>query len=400
MIKLFKDSFSGISREVWLLSFVTLVNRSGAMVLPFLSLYLTVAEGYSLSTVGMILLFYGIGSFFGNYIGGILTDTIGAFRIQFLSLVVTAISFVCLSYLHSPFSFAIGLFCTSLLADTFRPANIASIAVLAGKEMQTKAIGLNRLAINLGFSAGPALGGMIAYTSGYEWLFRIDAISCFVAALLLLYIFRQQVMEEGVRKVKNESEEKPSMKLVLKDRMFLYFLLLMVFLAIVFMQLFNSLPVFYKKELLFDEDTIGLLMAYSGLLIVVLELPIIHLLEKRNKMSLIALGTILIGFSFFILLFDDSIWIALLGMTILTLGEILSLPFIASVIIDRAPERLRGRYLAFMGMAFSLCHMVAPLIGMQVATHFSFQTLWQLLMAINIAVGISYWQLRNSFTKH
>ena len=283
VIRLFKESFSGIGAKVWLLSAVTLVNRTGAMVLPFLSVYLSTVEGYSLSTVGVILLFYGLGSFSGNYIGGILTDRVGAFRIQFLSLLTTAISFMVLSVLHSPTSFAIGLFCTSLLADIFRPANIASITLLAEKEKRTKAIGVNRLAINLGFSIGPAFGGLVAYSVGYQLLFFIDATSCVIAALLLLYFFREHISNEGKREELKEGKKKPSMKLVLEDTWFLYFLFLMFFLAIIFMQLFNSLPVYYKNELSFTEDIIGLLMAYNGVLVVILELPMIHYFEKFKK---------------------------------------------------------------------------------------------------------------------
>ena len=68
-------------------------------------------------------------------------------------------AFIMLSYLHTPISFATGLFITSLLADTFRPVNIASITMSAGEAKRTKAIGLNHLAINLDFSTGLALGG-------------------------------------------------------------------------------------------------------------------------------------------------------------------------------------------------------------------------------------------------
>ena len=160
----------------------------------------------------------------------------------------------------SPTSFAIGLFCTSLLADIFRPANIASITLLAEKEKRTKAIGVNRLAINLGFSIGPAFGGLVAYSVGYQLLFFIDATSCVIAALLLLYFFREHISNEGKREELKEGKKKPSMKLVLEDTWFLYFLFLMFFLAIIFMQLFNSLPVYYKNEL---KDTSSVLKEFN-----------------------------------------------------------------------------------------------------------------------------------------
>jgi peptidyl-tRNA hydrolase len=35
------DNFKGFSREVWVLTLITYINRTGAMVMPFLSKYLS-----------------------------------------------------------------------------------------------------------------------------------------------------------------------------------------------------------------------------------------------------------------------------------------------------------------------------------------------------------------------
>lgn len=35
------NTFRGLSQEVWWLALITLINRAGTMVIPFLSLYLT-----------------------------------------------------------------------------------------------------------------------------------------------------------------------------------------------------------------------------------------------------------------------------------------------------------------------------------------------------------------------
>jgi len=395
--KLFVDSYSGLSKEVWLLALVTFINRAGAMVLPFLSLYLTKVEGYALSTTGKILLFYGIGSFLGNYLGGVLTDRIGAFRIQFLSLITTGFSFWLLSSFHSPESMAFGLFMTSLLADTFRPANMASVGVLTPEDKRTKAVGVLRLAINIGFSAGPASGGLIAYVIGYEMLFAIDGITCVLAALFLLYFFRNQIIAEGKKKSIDKDQEKPSILLVFKDKAFLFMVLLVFFIGFIFMQLFNTIPVYFKENLLLNEDNIGLLMAFNGVLVVLLELPIIHLYNNRNKSKLIALGTILLGLSYVILLYEKWAGVAVICLILFTVGEILTLPFITSAIINRASESLRGRYLALYGMAFSVTHIITPIVSLQIAESYEFSTLWIIVGVASIFTAIGFWRLRLAF---
>jgi predicted MFS family arabinose efflux permease len=397
LFRLFIDSYSGVRKEIWLLSLVTFINRAGAMVLPFLSLYLTKQEGYSLEETGSILLFYGVGSFLGNYLGGILTDRIGAFRLQFLSLLTTGISFFVLSQLHEPILMAVGLLVTSLLADAFRPANMASIGVLESREKRTKAVGIIRLAINVGFTAGPASGGFIAYSLGYTYLFLVDGITCIVAAFFLLYFFRKQLKSETKAGNEDSSEQKPSIALVLKDRVFLLLLLCVFVIACVFMQLFHTFPVFLQRILSLNEGEIGWIMALNGVLVVLLELPLIHLLDKKAKLPLIAFGAILIGLSF--LLLNSSLWKgwAVISMAIFSIGEILTLPFITTVIINRASDRLRGRYLALYGMAFSVCHMLAPPLGMQTVAQLGFASLWWLGGLLAIITGFGFAALKSGF---
>lgn len=86
-LHLYKSSFSGLSRETWMLSLIMLVNRSGTMVLPFLTLYITGPDiARSLSDAGFVMALFGMGSMIGAYLGGRLTDKSGFYKVQLLSL--------------------------------------------------------------------------------------------------------------------------------------------------------------------------------------------------------------------------------------------------------------------------------------------------------------------------
>lgn len=396
IIKLYRDSYTGLKPEVWLLTLITLINRTGSMVLPFLALYLNTVEGYSLSLTGIIMMAYGLGSFAGNWIGGILTDKIGAFRLQFWSLFISSFAFVSLMWLHSPWSIAIGLFVTSTLADAFRPASMASIGILADKDKRAKAVGLMRLAVNLGFALGPAAGGFIAYKFGYSWIFIIDGATCFLAALFFLFIFRKQLAREGREEVEEpkDPKDKPHMRQVFKDQSYLLFLGLLFIYSLIFMQYFNAFPVYLKSSIKLFENDIGLLMAFNGLLIVLIEMPLIHILERQNHLKMIAAGTFMIGLSFAVLLIGPFIWVAWLSTAFFTIGEVLSLPFCTTVVLNRSPERLRGRYMALYGMTFSLAHIVAPAAGLGLAGLTSFGTLWLIMSIFMILTAWAYLGLR------
>jgi predicted MFS family arabinose efflux permease len=53
-IRKYIDNFRGFSREIWILTLITFINRAGTMVLPFLSKYLKEDLGFSYNQVKWI----------------------------------------------------------------------------------------------------------------------------------------------------------------------------------------------------------------------------------------------------------------------------------------------------------------------------------------------------------
>lgn len=91
--KLF-NPYKNLSKEIWILALLTLINRAGAMVIPFLSLYLTKSLGFSKPQIAWIMTSYGIGSVVGTWLGGKLTDKFGYQKLMYMSLLLTAFSFI------------------------------------------------------------------------------------------------------------------------------------------------------------------------------------------------------------------------------------------------------------------------------------------------------------------
>ena len=179
---LYVKAFAGLPLKVWLLSAVMLVNRSGAMVVAFLSVYLINARGYTALKAGYVMAAFGAGGVIGNYVGGLLNDRFGSWHIQFYSMVGAGILNIILGQVSEFWALCGLAFSISVVADAFRPANRAAIAIYAPKEVLTQAYGLQRMAVNLGFSIGPALGGWLIYTYGYELMFWGDGLTFLLAA--------------------------------------------------------------------------------------------------------------------------------------------------------------------------------------------------------------------------
>ena len=165
------NTFKGLSKEVWWLALITLINRAGTMVIPFLSLYLTEDLEFSLSNVGTLMVCFGLGSVVGSWLGGKLTDSTGYYKVMVRSLLGTGILFIGLQFLNTFYALCLGIFLVMLVADMFRPAMFVALSAYSKPENKTRSVTLIRLAINLGFSAGPAVGGRTITTFGYTALF-------------------------------------------------------------------------------------------------------------------------------------------------------------------------------------------------------------------------------------
>ena len=176
-------NFKGFSREVWILTIITFINRAGTMVLPFLSKYLKEDLHFSYSDVGWVMVCFGLGSMLGSWLGGKLSDKIGFYKIMVFSLFMTGILLFIIQFITSFWGLCFGMFGIMVIADMFRPAMFVSLGAYAKPENRTRALTLVRLAVNLGFAAGPALGGLIIMGIGYRGLFWADGSTCIVAIL-------------------------------------------------------------------------------------------------------------------------------------------------------------------------------------------------------------------------
>ncbi|MBA3648772.1 MAG: hypothetical protein H0W62_09510 [Chitinophagales bacterium] len=87
ILSLYRQAFSNLQHNIWILSISMFINRSGSMVLLFTSLYLTKELHFSIGEAGFIMSFYGMGSILGSYAGGWLTDRTNYFYIMLVSLI-------------------------------------------------------------------------------------------------------------------------------------------------------------------------------------------------------------------------------------------------------------------------------------------------------------------------
>ncbi|PQJ80807.1 MFS transporter [Polaribacter porphyrae] len=380
MKKLFNNyinTFKGLSIEVWWLSLITFINRAGTMVIPFLTIYLNESLDFTFKEIGWIMPFWGLGSVVGTWLGGKLTDKIGYYKVMFTSLILTGVFFFLLQYVNTIIGFCTGIFLVMLVADTFRPAMFVALSAYSKPENKTRSVTLIRLAINLGFSAGPAIGGIIITSIGYFALFWIDGITCVLAAILLL-----QVLHPKKAKVLDTVKVENPVS-VYKDKAFWVFFIAMFIFGFTFMQYFSTMPLYYKDARFLTEFEIGLLMGFNGFFIFLFEMPLTKWLENNvnSKIRLVTTGLFLIAISFIVLNFTNWIGILAIGILLMTIGEMIAFPFSNSFAIERGKKGNQGEYMAMYAISFSLANIFCHYFGMHMIDKYGFEFTWNAMTA-------------------
>ncbi|WP_347158298.1 MDR family MFS transporter [Pontibacter chitinilyticus] len=384
---LYRNAFGGLSKDAWMMSVVMLINRSGSMVTPFLSIYVTSMLGYTLREAGIILSIYGMGAVCGAFLGGWLTDRIGHFRVQFVSLTLGGCLYFLLLRLHQFGYLAAGVFILSLVNDMLRPANAASIAYYARPENVTRAFSLNRMAINLGFSVGPAIGGLLAALS-YHWLFITDGTTCIAAGIFFFLYFRNRQGHKPVRQKQQTEAPAPALRSPYRDRTFVLFVVLCSCFAIIFFQLFATLPLYYRQVYALPESRIGALMGLNGLVVFLLEMITVYLLgDKVNKAILVAAGLLTLGTSFVLLNLLPHISTLYISMLLLSIAEICAMPFMATITVERSSTSNRGAYMGLYTISYAAAHVVSPFLGTTIVAAYGFTTLWWVMGVLSVLVA-------------
>lgn len=385
--RLYREAYQGLPKQVWLISLIMLVNRSGTMVVPFMTIYLTSPEmGYSIGKAGLVMGAFGLGSILGGYLGGRITDKIGHYKVQFFTLLGGGLLFMVLGQVKQFELICLVTFLLSSVNEAFRPANAASIATYAHEGNRTRSFSLNRLAVNLGWAVGSALGGVLA-SINYTALFWVDGITNIAAAFLLRYLLKPPATDQ-----KTKHHPETSIASAYKDKMYLLFILLTILFSICFFQMFSTLSAYMKNQLGFTSLFIGMLMAVNGLVITFLEMVLVYKLEgRRSPTYYIVAGVLLIAVAYTLLnLFPIDHTMGMIVILLITFGEIFSMPFMNSFWTSRSNAGNRGQYAGLYTIAWSIAHTTGPLMGAQVADRFGFDTLWWSVGALGFVAALGF----------
>ena len=298
--------------------------------------------------------------------------------------------FLVVSLISDFYLVLVGMFVLSAMAEMFRPAGQVAMSYYAQPEKYTRSVSLYRLAINLGFALGPALGGLIALYN-YRMIFWVDGATCLLASGLIYYFLKpKETVDENAY---YDMEEKPAS--LWKDRPYVAFVPLVTLYGIAFFQFFTTMALYYKNEMQFDEPQIGLLLAMNGLLVAVVEVILIYKIEQKGSLyRWIFWGGLLLATAYALLLFAHNYAWFILIIVVISFSEMFAMPFMNTFMNQRSDPRVKGKYASWYVMAWSAAQIITPILATQIAVHWGYPALWITLAALSIIVSLGILRIK------
>jgi MFS family permease len=354
------------------------------MVLPFLTLYLTNQRKVSPAEAGFVIAVYGFAALITAPVVGRISDKIGSLKIMKSSLIFSGLTLLLFSFITNYHLILLITFVWSVINESFRPANMSFISEATDTSQRRTAFALNRLAINLGMSIGPVAGGFLSLID-FSLLFYANAFSAIAAGIYLTFA-KINLKKDESNPIKTEE---PEIKLsVLKDKVFLFFLIGITPATIVFFQHIGAMPIFVVNDLGYTTAAFGLFSAVNTVLIIIAEVPLNEWMSNWKYKNSLFLGALLCSVGFGGMAFvNDGIGLVT-TIIIWTIGEMIFFPVTAAYVSEIAPPNKRGEYMGYFQMTFSIGFMLGPWLGTEIYERFGSFDLWIIIFCIGMISAI------------
>ncbi len=397
MLKKISFAYKEYPNAFKVLTLTTFIDMLGIYLLyPFYALYITEHFDVGMTQVGILFSIFSAGNIFGGMIGGALADKYGRRMMVLIGLVASGIGNISMGLVDNLNVFYIIAGFLGLIGNFGRPAREAMVADLLPKEKQAEGYGILRVASNLSATIGPLLGGFLA-TRAFILLFIADAISSIITAFIVYFV----IPETKPQKQDGEPEETVMKTLigykeVLKDWVYVLFLIVSAITVLVYIQMNSTLSVFLRDVHGFSAQNYGYLLSMNALMVVLFQFWITKRISKYAPMKMMALGTFFYMIGFGLYGFISAVYLFFIAMVIITIGEMIVTPVSQAAAASFAPEDKRGRYMAVFGFQWAIPNLFGVIVAGLVIEHLGPNWVWYLAGILCMISMTGFWLLHNA----
>jgi MFS family permease len=394
MLKNIKQQYEAFPVTFRVLIAGTFIDRvGGALIFPFLSLYVAQRFNVGMTEVGLLFGIWSVSSLIGSMVGGALADKFGRKVIMICGLIFSACSALLMGFVNDIHAFYLLALFAGVFSDIGGPAQQAMVADLLEGDQRAEGFGLVRVVGNLAMTIGPAIGGLLAGIS-YLLLFIIDACASTITA----FIVYKTIPETKPERSDDQPAESVLQTLkgygtVAKDGKFMAYIGATVIMVLVYTQMYSTLPVFLNRMHGISTQGFGYLMSMNAAMVVVMQFGITRRIRKFQPMVMMMAASLLYGIGYTMFGFVDQYIFFMAAMAIITLGEMIHIPVAQALVANFAPEEMRGRYMATYGLGWAIPNSVAALLAGLVMDNYDPNLLWYIAGALSLVAIASFWLL-------
>ena len=356
-----KETWREFPLTFWILVITTYIDRiGGTLIFPFFALYVTQKFDVGMTQAGVLLGIFSVSGFLGSMMGGALTDKFGRRGMVLFGLVFSALSSLSMGVVDELSVFYLLAVVVGLLSNIAGPARQAMVADILPEEKQAEGYGILRVAGNLAWIMGPMIGGFLAATS-YLLLFILDAITSLITAVIVY-----KLVPETKPKVPEEQRQETILetlvgyRVVMGDKIYMAYLITSMLMLIVYQQMYNTLSVFLRDVHTVSTQGYGFILSLDAGTVVLFQFWVTRRIRKYAPMLMMAVGTAfyLVGFTMYGFVSTYTLFVT--AILLITIGEMIVMPVGQALVAHFAPEDMRGRYMAFFALSWTVPAAVGP----------------------------------------
>ena len=334
------------------------------LILPLLPYYAT-RFGASAFMIGLLTASYPAAQIIGSPILGRMSDRFGRRPILMVSIAGTAVSFLILGSASALWLLFAGRILDGLTGGNFTVAQ-SYITDVTTTEDRARGLGLTGAAFGLGFIIGPALGGLLS-----QWGYGLPAYVAAAVAMLNVLLVALFLPESLTEERKTELAAQPRGGITLKRLidalrrpLFGDALELRFFFGVAFATFQTMFSLWALKHLGLNPQAIGLLLAYVGILSVVVQLALIGPLTRRFSEGLLLVVTLVVAGVFFVAWgVSPNIPVLLVVLTPLVFAISIQNTVSQSVLSKTVGPTEIGGAFGLSGAVQNIGSIAAPIIG-------------------------------------
>jgi MFS family permease len=345
---------------LFVLFLVVVIDLIGfGIVLPLLPRYAKEYEASSWMT-GVIMASFSAMQFLFAPFWGRLSDRHGRRPILMVGLFGSVLAYTLFGIADS-----LTLLLVSRIAAGFFGATIgaaqAYIADVTKAEERGRGMALIGAAFGLGFTVGPAIGGIASGWHRYAPGFIAAGLSAFA---IVLATFALPEPPRHAARSERSFFDRTAVRHALATPTIPLILVLQFGATFAFASFESTLSLFTQAQLGYDERHNGYVFTFIGLVLVAAQGGIVRrLMPKVGELKFVVWGTLLMAVGLGALAFAQGLAALLGALAVAVLGFAMVTPSLASLLSRRTPGQTQGEVLGLGQSMLSLARILGPLWG-------------------------------------